>query len=149
MHYSWKGQCRSLGRNHHHCNTFRDPLEFIIGDSRIFIGGPKIFVGDHNIFIWDPIFGNRQKSPWKKSFRKKVLKFHTKKSFFKKSPEIKSYQFETLFSRTFFWLQFDFMQKSPLKKSPLTSENAWFTMLGFSFPRIYFLQGSYFLRLYW
>ena len=26
------------------------------------------------------------------------------------------------------------------KKSPLTSENAWFTILGFSFPRIYFLQ---------
>ena len=65
--------------------------------------------------------GNRQKSPWKKSFRRKVLKFHTKKScgkspFFKKSPEIKSYQFETLFSRTFFWLQYDFIQKSPRKK---------------------------------
>ena len=37
-----------------------------------------------------------------------------KSPFIKKSPEIKSYQFETLFSRTFF--------------------------LGFSFPRIYFLQ---------
>jgi len=37
--------------------------------------------------------------------------------------------------KLFFWLQYDFIQKSPL-----TSENAWFTILGFSFPRIYFLQ---------
>ena len=62
-----------------------------------------------------------------------------KSPFIKKSPQIKSYQFETLFSRTFLWLQYDFMQ-SPRKKSPLTSENAWFPILGFSFPRIYFLQ---------
>ena len=63
-----------------------------------------------------------------------------KSPFLKKSPEIKSYQFEALFSRTFFWLQYDFIQKRPREKSPLTSENAWFTILGFSFPRIYFLQ---------
>ena len=75
-----------------------------------------------------------------------------KSPFIKNSPEIKSCQFETLFSRTFFWLQYDFIQKSPRKKSS-KSENAWFTILDFSFPRIYFLQDffqrSYFLRLYW
>ena len=81
-----------------------------------------------------------------KKFPEKVLKFHTKKVlwkkvlFLKKSPEIKSFQFETLFSMTFFWLHYDFIQKSRQKKSPLKSENARFTILGFSFPRIYFLQ---------
>ena len=75
-----------------------------------------------------------------------------KSPFIKKSPEIKAYQFET-FLGLFFWLQYDFIHKSPQKKSRLTSENAWFTILDFSFPRIYFLQDfflrSYFLRLYW
>ena len=70
---------------------------------------------------WDQ--GNRQKSP-----------------FNKKSPEIKSSQLETLFSMTFFLAPVWFYTKKSSEKSPLTSENAWFTILGFSFPRIYFLQ---------
>ena len=81
-----------------------------------------------------PWYGNRQKSPWKKSFRKKVLKFYTKKvlwkksPFIKKSPEIKSYRFKTLFSKTFFLAPVWFYTKKSSEKSPLTSENAWFTM---------------------
>ena len=63
-----------------------------------------------------------------------------KSPFIKKSPQIKSYQFETLFSRTFFLAPVWFYTKKSSGKSPLTSENAWFTILGFSFPRIYFLQ---------
>ena len=31
-------------------------------------------------------------------------------------------------------------KKNPRQKVLITSENAWFTILGFSFPRIYFLQ---------
>jgi len=40
----------------------------------------------------DVSVGNRQKSPWKKSLRKKVLKFHTKKVLWKKVLLLKSLQ---------------------------------------------------------
>ena len=82
----------------------------------------------------------------KKFPEKKVLKFHTKKVLRKKVLilkslwKIKSYQFETLFSRTFFLVPVWFYTKKSSEKSPLTSENPWFTILGFCFPRIYFLQ---------
>ena len=74
--------------------------------------------------------GNHQKSPWKKSFRKNSY-FTLKKSCINS---------RLYFLRLFSGSSMILYKKVLRKKSPLTSENAWFSILGFSFPRIYFLQ---------